>query len=324
LAKAQGLRAMAAMFIVPQTASEKEIDMKRVLICLLTVALAMNSSTPASAQAPFSEIVVFGDSALDPGNVFLATGGMYAGPPYFEGHFSNGPVWVEVLAEQLGLPVPAPFLLGGTNVAVGGAETGPGLSAVGAPNVQLQIELFLDARGGLAGDELIVIPAGSNDVGEAPSSPRQIARNISDSIAFLAAAGGRTFMVQNLGPLGQSPLLRGTPEEVRFDTIAAQVNELLDRELDELEERLGIRILRLDVASLFGEMLQHPHDFGLTNVTDPACPGCGTGQPTQDAADTMVPNPDEYLWWDFSHFSRVTHATIGRLAAEVVMSEVQP
>ena len=49
--------------------------------------------------AAFSGIVVFGDSLSDTGNFFLASGGAVAGPPYFEGRFSDGPVWVEVLAE---------------------------------------------------------------------------------------------------------------------------------------------------------------------------------------------------------------------------------
>jgi hypothetical protein len=67
-------------------------------------------------------------------------------------------------------------------------------------------------------------------------------------------------------------------------------------------------------------MLHFPGEFGLTNVTDPACPGCGMGFPAPDAADTLVPNPDEYLWWDFVHMSRVAHALIGEAAAEVVQA----
>ena len=60
-------------------------------------------SVPGSvrADAPFSEIVVFGDSLSDTGNLNLASGGVFAGPPYFSGRFSNGPVWVEVLAHRV-------------------------------------------------------------------------------------------------------------------------------------------------------------------------------------------------------------------------------
>ncbi len=49
--------------------------MKRFLASLL-LALGLAVVGVASAQtAPFSKIVVFGDSQADPGNVFAATGG---------------------------------------------------------------------------------------------------------------------------------------------------------------------------------------------------------------------------------------------------------
>ncbi|MCI0460850.1 MAG: SGNH/GDSL hydrolase family protein [Gemmataceae bacterium] len=269
----------------------------------------------------FSDIIVFGESSSDTGNLFAATGGAVAGAPYYWGRFSDGPVWVEVLAEELGLPVPTPSLLGGTNYAWAGAETGGGLSSFfETPNVGQQIDFFLGAGGTLASDDLLVVWGGANDIiaWEAPSSPAQIVQNFSHHLTSLAAAGGQTFVVPNLPALGQAPLFRGTPDEVRIDTLAVQVNKLLDRELEGLEAALGITIVRLDVAGLADGMLHDPQEFGLTNVTDPACPGCGIGFPSPDAGDTMVPNPDDYLWWDFIHPTRGVHRTIGELAAEAV------
>lgn len=40
----------------------------------------------------------------------------YPQPPYYEGRFSNGPVWIEIAARQLGVSL--------ANYAVGGATTG--------------------------------------------------------------------------------------------------------------------------------------------------------------------------------------------------------
>ena len=66
------------------------------LSCLLLMTL-----TGRHAQA--SEIITFGDSLVDTGNFSLATGGAIPPAPlYFNGRFSNGPVWVEQLANQLG------------------------------------------------------------------------------------------------------------------------------------------------------------------------------------------------------------------------------
>ena len=82
----------------------------------------------------FSTIYSFGDSLSDAGNVSLGTlgtlpvgNGIYSG-----GRFTNGNVWVQDLAQNLGLAAPKPSLAGGTDYAYGGAETGP--TAVHAAN----------------------------------------------------------------------------------------------------------------------------------------------------------------------------------------------
>ena len=66
------------------------------LLCLATRAYA------GLPPAWFDQIIVFGDSVTDSGNVWELTDRKEpASPPYFEGRFSNGPVWVEYLADHL-------------------------------------------------------------------------------------------------------------------------------------------------------------------------------------------------------------------------------
>src|SRR5262245_10231011 len=152
-------------------------------------------------------------------------------------------------------------------------------------------------------------PTSSNDLAwQPPYSPAMVVRNLSEAVSLLAAAGGRTFLVPNLPSPGQNPTNRDTSKEVRFDALTTQVNRLLERRLPKLEAELGITIVRFDMDGVVDTMLHSPAQFGLTNVTDPACPGCGIGIPAPDAAATMVPNPDEYLWWDFGHMTRDAHA----------------
>lgn len=296
---------------------------KFVIAATLAGSQHASASPPASPFAgswsgPISQIIVFGDSISDTGNFHLATGGVVAGPPYFEGRFSNGPVWIEVLAEQLSLPAPGPSIIGGSNYAWGGAQTGGGLSFFGTPNVGVQIASFL-SDGDLCGDELIVVAAGSNDLAwQPPYSPALIVKKLSQHVRVLAAAGGQTFLVPNLVALGQTPGNRGTPNEVALDVLSAQVNNLMNMKLPLLEQELAITILRFDMRSVVDAMADAPGEFGLTDVSEPACPGCGIGLPDPEAADTIVANPDEHLWWDYAHFTRVTHATIGEAVADVV------
>ena len=68
--------------------------------------LALGIVSPATARAGLTQIVAFGDSLIDTGNVFAATGQPPA--PYYDGRFSNGPVWVEYLAGRLGIAARRP------------------------------------------------------------------------------------------------------------------------------------------------------------------------------------------------------------------------
>ncbi len=76
-------------------------------------------STPALSQ-DVGDLVIFGDSLSDPGNIPGFTGGFDFPPaPYFDNHFSNGPTFAELLPGLLDLGA------GDTlNFAVGGAFSG--------------------------------------------------------------------------------------------------------------------------------------------------------------------------------------------------------
>jgi phospholipase/lecithinase/hemolysin len=85
--------------------------------CLLIASLSALSVPAAAWGAPlYSEMIVFGDSVSDTGNVHIASTALGQLPdPGFDGRLSNGPIWVDRLAERLGLASPSPSLTGGTN-----------------------------------------------------------------------------------------------------------------------------------------------------------------------------------------------------------------
>jgi 3-phytase len=298
------------------------------LVCFSILVATLAAAAQPAGERPFDEIIVFGHSHSDNGNAFILTGELVAGPPYFGGRLSNGPLWVEWLAERLGLghptettTAPAPSEAGGTDYAVAGADTGDGFSdacvGVGpdricAPNVGLQIELFFAGGRVLDGDELIVLYAGSND-----ASAWIAARNMGDHVATLAAAGGKVFLVCNEGRVSQSP---GDLKRKGSDVFVAMFNAALEEELDKVEAMFDIAIFRFDLLAFTDAIIANPAAFRLTNITDPACPGCGFGIPEPGAANTIVPNPDEYLYWDTAHYTRVVHRIWGDLAADLVLA----
>jgi phospholipase/lecithinase/hemolysin len=285
--------------------------MKRLLILLSLSFAAILVGNPANADAdPFDEIIIFGASMSDSGNAHILSNGQFGGPPNFGGRFSDGPVWVELLAENLGFgtpteddPVPGNSeAMGedkGTNYAVGGAGSGDGLSGVGAPNIGLQID-FLLVRDGktLNGDELIVIQGGGNE-----RSHEIAAVNILRHIDRLAAAGGKYFLVNNHFRGGQAPAVVDDPWA---DNYVAKYGEKLAEGLDEIEAKYDVTIYRFDMLGLHDDMIANPDDYGLTNLTDQLKKSSGGVA-------------DEYMWWDGLHFTTKVHGFFADAAADLIL-----
>jgi outer membrane lipase/esterase len=284
----------------------------------LVTCLLMGATFSGVRAAPITQIVAFGDSLTDTGNVFAATlGTIPASPPYFNGRFSNGPVWVENLAARLGVPSPTPSLLGGTNYAVAGAETGTGLSqpapGLFVPNIRTQVAAYLAGNFPRA-NQLFVVWGGANDFLDGQLNPAVPVANLSAAITALAQAGARTFLVPNLPLLGLTPEGLSLPpaQQQGLNALTLAFDALLNQSLNQLQNTLGITIDRLDVLSLFQAIEANPAGFGFTDVTDQAKSG-GVGLP-----GSVVPNPNQFLFWDPIHPTAHAHQLLGDQAALAV------
>jgi len=281
-----------------------------VLLAICQLA-AIIFSSPARGELPAS-LTVFGDSLSDTGNLDDLSLGFVPGGSYYQGRFSNGPVWAEVLSAELGLGALEYSRDGGNNYAHGGAETGSGsqfVFPIFIPRVGAQINTYLNQGNTPAGDELFVVWGGANNFLDSPSAdPAGPVADIAGHITTLAGSGATQFIVPNLPRLGQTPRYVGTANEATYDALTLQFNSLLSTQLDSLETSLGVSILPLDVGLLFDQVLGEPAAFEITNVTDEAIDG--------------VPNADEYVFWDDVHPTRVVHEMLGRVAADAVAGTV--
>jgi len=111
---------------------------------------------------------------------------------------------------------------------------------------------------------------------------------------------------------------------VEYGPRKSAFNTELAEELDALEGMFDITIVRFDFLGIQDAMINDPAAFSLANVTDPACPGCGFGIPEPGAEDTVVPNPEEYLFWDDFHFTAAANEILGDAAADLVEATVFP
>ncbi|MEH1939396.1 MAG: SGNH/GDSL hydrolase family protein [Nostoc sp.] len=275
----------------------------------------------------YNEIYVFGDSFSDTGNVFNATNGVSpTNPPYFNGRFSNGPVWVEYLASDLGLSFNPK-----TNFAFGGATTGfQNIGLASLPGLQQQIDSFTAANQFANPNALYIIWAGTNDYinyffGTIPN-PTQAVTNISAAVKSLATVGARDIMVVNLPNLENFPVTGGNSQiSSLLSSFTSAHNSSLTANLNFLNQQLSpdINIIPFDVNSLFSRAIAHPGEFGFTNVID-SCVGDLSVIPINISTQPVTCTPDRFLFWDQIHPTTTTHKLIGELAFSVLNKSFVP
>jgi outer membrane lipase/esterase len=72
----------------------------------------------------------------------------------------------------------------------------------------------------------------------------------------------------------------------------------------------------MNMTGLIDGIMSNPGLYGLTNVTDPACPGCNfAGLPP----GPIAANPDEFLIWDQAHYTAAAHRIIGDFAYDELL-----
>src|SRR5882672_2786321 len=145
----------------------------RHLIFRCIASLVLLWPLPATA-VPFDAIYVLGDSLSDQGNILAATTALGTPIPdplhYASGRFSNGPVYTDLLAQQLGLPL-EPSLFGGNNFAFGGARTTYNIAENFLPpglfpwSLNAETAAFA-GRGIHDPNGLYIVFSGSNDIGD--------------------------------------------------------------------------------------------------------------------------------------------------------------
>jgi outer membrane lipase/esterase len=269
--------------------------LKRFVILKLAL-LSCLLSLPVVAQQ-INGITVFGDSLSDNGNAAAAgAGAAVPSPPYFNGRFSNGQVWVETVISNLNLTTTS------ANFAFGGATTGTANTINPAlPGLTTEIDRFLQASPRANPDRFYAIWAGANDyLGGGVTNPVPTVGNISTAVQRLTGAGAQNLIVVNLPDLGRIPV--GAANSAGLNQLTTVHNNLLRTSLQTFSQNNpNLSILPVDINALFNAAINNPARFGLTNVTQP-CLDLTTG--------AVCANPNSFLFWDTLHPTAAGHRII--------------
>lgn len=248
-----------------------------------------------------NNIIIFGDSLSDIGNV---------------DRYTNGSVWLEILAQKCQLPNLECSKLGGSNFACGGAKSGNNEDK-DVLDVGNQINVYLNQNENKADPQsLYVIWIGGNDF-LAKRNPLDLIANIRQHMEILTKAGARNFLVPNLPSLTHAPrgkelvqsivthLLNYFPKSFEKPLLAI-VNRLLyvttnlynvklKGMLSHIEHTKSIQVYYLDTFNLFNKMFKNLEHFGFKEKTE--------------------------LFYDPLHPSAKAHAAIGHAAHKVLIGE---
>jgi Ca2+-binding RTX toxin-like protein/phospholipase/lecithinase/hemolysin len=240
----------------------------------------------------YTAVHVFGDSLVDAGNALklaqtynslpfaaLPDGAPTAGKGYFEGRFTNGYTFADLITNKyVGVPSKPVFPFGyeepwlglslpfvseptGSNLnwAYGGAQIIQGNEAV--PDMDSQTDAHRDAVDGAADPTgLHLVTFGGNDVRElvgtsgsitapatAQSALQAAAAELFDELQQLISIGARHILVTGVPDVGIIPYYNGLPDEALRRAAASSYSDLLDRMIQEQVGRLQASYPSVDI-----------------------------------------------------------------------------
>ncbi len=327
---------------------------RRLFLPLLLFALALAFVPRGFAAVPdFTQVVLFGDSLSDDGNIrhrledqynISFPGGAYN---YSDGRFTNSSdtdpgsdtyagTWHEQLERDfLNLSTGAitNSLDGGTDYAFGGATTAGGTTertvisnidpfgggdlTVDVDNLGLQVDDYLGAQTPDAA-ALYIVWGGGNDLfdDDSDANVNATAANVAALVQRLAEAGARSLLVPNVPPLGLVPHYKDDPETAAaLNAASSKYRVKLNADLDATVATLADEGITITLYRL--------DIYGLFYRLAANPDDYGFTNITDSAQGQSV-DPDQYLFWDDLHPTTAGHFQIAQAAFDLLNGTATP
>ena len=283
-----------------------------------------------SNSTGFTQMVVFGDSLSDNGNLYALTRGAQPPAPYYNGRFSNGPVFTELLGYSTVPAATVSARRANLNFAFGGATAGTGSSV---PSLAQQIGLYTQQGAAAASTDLFTVLAGANDLIPVLGAPTTAANPALVDPAGVAAAqavaagvqsliglGAKNIVVAGLPNLGATPrsLAAGGPggagANVGLRVSNAFNNELRARlgALAATSTAAGVNLTYVDLQGILDRVVLDYRALGFNNATSYGLAPTAAGGGNANGAG--------YVFWDDIHPTTATHAIL----AAIITEELNP
>ncbi len=276
--------------------------------------LAIGMTAGAQAQ-PIDQIVAFGDSLSDSGNLYRYTNVIHAnhptfspipGAPYWRGHFSDGPIWVEELLKRLKKDRRSTTL---DDYAVGGASVQ--LDRISPLEILWprhtshdEIFAYLNTQAektSTNNQHLYALWMGANDYINLVNQPTPVAfdaeaetTNVVNMIendikALIQDVNAKKFIVLNLPDLGKTPggIILGDDASTNLSQLTKLHNLKLQQAMDRLTtEYPNVTFVNVDIFYAMNELIDN-HTWRGEKVEDVSFP-CYAGEMSSKQAKARM------------------------------------
>lgn len=299
--------------------------------------LGLCAAALTATAGPYSSLVIFGDSLSDSGNnalllsnfgaqplppVVIANDATYSRIPSAANTYSNGKVWTQYLAQSLGVSL-SPSLIGGTNFAFGGAQTGlDGNDVPAVPgfpfSMRTQLGTYLGATGNTADPTALyvvagggnniraaleAIAAGADPTTTAAATVTDYANDMAGMVTSLKAAGAQHVLVLNTPNFGLTPLANA----LGVSALATNLSFAMDAQL--AANLAGSGVTTFDMFSFMTGVVSAGPASGFSNWTN-AC-----------AAAVNACDVNTSLFWDGIHPTTLAHQQLAAAVLAVAVPE---
>ncbi|HEX2548509.1 MAG TPA: SGNH/GDSL hydrolase family protein, partial [Gammaproteobacteria bacterium] len=302
------------------------------IICLLFVSAHLFA---------FERIIVFGDSYSDNGNDFKISQQKYPNKTaYFQGRFSDGPVWVEYFAELekinpndsvrfINLAYGQAKILSPTKIMVKPNQSYP------IPDLGQQISAFISQYKKINADDLIIIFISANDFFDVTQMDndnfvRQMADQMEIQVNKLIALGAKNIIILNGRDVTYSPLatIVAKQQDVKsvknylqdFQKLIQAYNKYLNEKLNNKPEVFIFDIFQFD-NRIIAKIQQGAFDYKMNNKNytfTNATEGCYQNNKGdyEGVAGPICADASKYFYYDRIHTTRYANYILAQKVFE--------
>ncbi|HBB52899.1 MAG TPA: lysophospholipase [Legionellales bacterium] len=305
--------------------------MMKYVVSLLMILLSLCSYSAAPVH--INEVVVFGDSLSDNGNLYeYMDHQLPMSPPYYAGRFTNGPVWVELMLDKA-YPLNAQshlldYAYGGAGIDVN--EDNKTDDEDEGFSFHVQVKNYLSAHQNTASpNSLYVVWIGSNNYFNLPDNQDESVQAVVDGIyknvVNLIKHGVKHLMILNVPNLSRIPAAIEYEAVNELGYMSLEHNRLLKIMIAQLQKDYpDVDFIDYDVTKVMDDIIDHPDHYGFTNATA-TCSDLEYGENvTQNRliskslflsainqkATTIDDTCDGYLFFDLYHPTEHAHVII--------------